>query len=251
MTTHDISNLRNILVDALSSEATVRNNAECQIENKKTNLPLFVQLLCKLLITNKERSVRLLAITLLRNILDIREKCKEAHAWKKLPLETKESLKCDILLIIQNENNNLDKIILIDLLVTIVENVFESISFEENWIELNSWINKSLMLPLEEINYSIIESTLYFLSQIFGYIYEDQIHFIDHYSQRFICFLKCENIGVRIRAVQASSEIICIINKQDSKKLKDLIPFLLDVTYRCIDQDKDKVIKINLVKLLP
>jgi hypothetical protein len=124
-----------------------------------------------------------------------------------------------------------------DSVSTICENIYE---LEEQWPDLLTFLIEALKLDLVEQNLLNIETGLYLLSNIFGFVYEELSKGIDLYVAAFKNYFSSNIISLKTKTVQAISEILCIVRKKDSKKFKDLIYFMLETVLKCLEDPREE-----------
>lgn len=125
-----------------------------------------------------------------------------------------------------------------DTVGTICENVYES--EEEQWNDLINYIYKSLGSELTDENVLEIESALYLLSHIFGYVYDELSKNIDGYVEAFKKYFKSNNLSLKTKTVVAITEILSIVRKKESKKFRDFTFSILETTLQCLDNPKEE-----------
>jgi hypothetical protein len=232
MSSEDIQAVHQILQNILSNDNTVRGNAEKQLNQLRSNAGALVYCLSKVVLDSTEKGVKTLASVLLRKTLDIKEEHDVNPIWEKLEANIKESIKQNILQAIINEPSKAQKIKYCDTMATVAENVFES---NEGWPDFFNFIYQGISLPCDlPENIPNIETVLFLLSQIFGYIYEELIPKLDSFISTFELFFKTDNFDLKTRTSQVIGEILTIVNKKESKKFKLFIPSVLEHTYKCL-----------------
>lgn len=140
------------------------------------------------------------------------------------------------------------KLKLADLVATVCENTYEK---EEEWKELLMYIFNGLNSELNPQNIPTIECSVYLLSKIFGFVYDELTKGIDLYVASFTKYFTSDNLSLRTKTVQAITEILCIVRKKDSRKFKDLIFYVLETTLKCLEQglNQENNLKICLTAL--
>jgi hypothetical protein len=237
MSSDDLSNVNKMLTDLLNPDNETRRNAEKQLDQLRNNLPALIHCLGKVLLNASDKGVKTLASVLLRRLLEIKEEEVTSKGWASLPNDFKEAIKADIITTVINEADKNQKIKFSDTMSTIAENVFES---QEQWPDLVTFIFQGLALDVEPVNLPLIEANLFFVSQIFSYVYEDMIKRIDSFLVAFSHYFRSESLDLKTRTVQVIAEILCIVRKKDSKKFKEYIPHMLETTYKCLSDFKQE-----------
>ena len=231
MSTEDIQTLHEILKSLLTPDNNIIKEAEAKLAQVKQNNAVFVPVLSKIILEAPEKGVKTLASVLLRKTVTISESDSVSPKWASLDDNTKSQVKQNILQSVINETDKSQKIKFCDTMATICENVFES---KENWPDLLTFIYEGISLPLEPQNITNIETVLFFISEIFGIIYEEMVSKLDGFIQTFENFFKYDNVELKTRTSQVIGEILSIVKKKESKKFKPFIPSILEHTFKCL-----------------
>jgi importin-5 len=125
------------------------------------------------------------------------------------------------------------KLKLADVVIAICENTYEN---EEEWVSLLEYIVAGFNSELNQNNLLLIETSVYILSKIFGFVYEELTKGIDLYVKAFNTYFTSDNLSLKTKTVQAIGEILCIVRKKDSKKFKDFMLAILETTLRCFEK---------------
>jgi hypothetical protein len=120
-----------------------------------------------------------------------------------------------------------------EITITIVENAYEN---EENFEDLLKYIVTGLNTTLSPESILHIETSVYILSKIFGFVYDELTKGIDVYVAAFSSYFASDNLSLKTKTVQAIAEILCIVRKKDSKKFKDFIFYILETTFKCFEK---------------
>lgn len=220
-----------MLIELLSHDNEIRKAAELQLDSLRQNVPALVHCISKVLLNSTDKGVKTLASVILRRLLDIKENETVSSGWTVLSPDFKEQVKRDILQTVLSEPDKKQKIKFCDTMATITENVFEA---NETWVELPNFIFNTLSLSLEPENIPLIEANLFFISQIFSYIYEEMIKHLDTFITAFSSYFRQDNLDLKTRTVQVIGEILCVVKKKDSKRFKEFIPMMLETAYKCL-----------------
>ncbi len=145
----------------------------------------------------------------------------------------KEAVKANCIRALAESNDKSLKMKLADVAVTICENAYEN---EETFHDLLKYIVSGLNSPLNGDNLFLIETAVYILSKIFGFVYEELSKGIDVYVAAFSTYFASDNLSLKTKTVQAIGEILCIVRKKDSKKFKDFIFYILETTLKCFEK---------------
>lgn len=238
MSQEEIQAIHTILQNILSPDNTIRGDAEKQLNQLKSNSAGLVFCLSKILIETTISGVKTLACVLLRKILHIKEEDAVNPIWTGLESSAKEEIKSNLLKAIIQEQNKTMKIKLCDTMATVAENVFES---KEPWVDFFNFIYQGISLSPEAAeNIPNIETVLFLLSQIFGYVYDELVPKLDSFITTFNLFFKTESFELKTRTSQVIGEILTIVGKKDSKKFKTFIPLILEHTMKCLMNPKEE-----------
>ena len=244
MSTEDIQTLHQTLKNILTPDNNIIKEAEEKLTLIKQNNTVFVFALSKIILESPEKGVKTLASVLLRKTIKIPEKEDVSPNWSSLDDNTKSQVKQNILQAVISETDKNQKIKFCDTMATICENVFES---KENWPDLLYFIYEGISLPLEPQNITNIETVLFFISEIFGIIYEEMVSKLDGFIKTFENFFKYDNIELKTRTSQVIGEILSIVRKKESKKFKPFIPSILEHTFKCLTTGNETNVRFYLL----
>jgi hypothetical protein len=181
--------------------------------------------------------VRLYAAVVIRKLLQIKESEISSQAWKDCDAKTKEVVKQNVLKAMIEINDKSLKYKICDTLITICENVYEN---EETWLDLLNYIYTALNTNMSEENLLTIETGLYLLSNIFGFVYDELSKAVPLYITAFQNYFRSNSVSLKTRTVQAISEIMCVVHKRDVKKFKDFVINILQTTLACFEDTKEE-----------
>lgn len=247
MSSQDILNVQQILSDILSNDNSVRGLAEKRLEELRNNQGALVFCLSQILVESSEKAIKTLASVLIRKTLDIKESDSVNPIWKGLDETFKNAIKTNLLQSILKEPIKSQKIKYCDTMATVAENVFES---KEGWADLFNFIYEGVSLsPLPE-NLANIETVLFLMSQIFGYIYDELVPKLASFIITFEGFFLTDNFDLKTRTSQVIGEILSIVPKKESKKFKEFIPKILEHAYKClVDEKQENNLKLCLMAI--
>ena len=191
----------------------------------------------KLKLESKNNQVKLYAAVVIRRLLQAKETEIVNAVWKELDAKTKENVKGNVLKALIDINEKSLKYKICDTLTTICENVYQD---EETWVELLNYIYTALNASLSEENNLSIETGLYLLSNIFGFVYDELSKAVPLYIQAFQNYFRSQSLSLKTRTVQAISEIMCIVHKRDVKKFRDFVISILQTTLACFEDPKEE-----------
>jgi hypothetical protein len=247
MSAEDIKLVAETLSNLLVPDNTIRRNAEIKLEELQHNRPLLIFclssiLLGKYIITleNVNNQVKTYAAVVIRKLLEVKETEIINPLWKGMDQNIKEQVKANVLRSLTHIQDKSLRLKVSQAATVISENVYEA---EEEWQDILQFIVNSLKLEVIDSNILNIESGLFLLSNIFGYVYEELSKGIDLYVSVFKNFFNSDDLSLKTRTVQAIAEVLCIVRKKDSKKFKDFIIHILETTYKCFEKgDENNVI---------
>lgn len=237
MSSDDLKQIEKLMIDLLANDNNVRGEAEKKLNQTKNNSSALVYCLAKLIYQSENNGVKTLSSVLLRKLITIKEEEDISPVWESLDNNYKESVKQDLINAVLKEKNKDMKIKICDTMVSVAENVFEN---KESWPVFFNFIKEGLTLDTNNTdNVSNIETVLFVLSQIFGYIY-DYFKDIDSFIVTFKNFFNTNISDLKTRTSQVIGEILTVVNKKESKKFKDFIPLILEHTYKCLIDSKQE-----------
>lgn len=181
--------------------------------------------------------IKIYAAVVTRKLLEIKESEISSTAWKDCDDSIKEQVKHNVLRALISVNDRSLKYKICDTVITICENVYEN---EETWQDLLNYIFGALNAQLSEENILYIESGLYLLSSIFGYVYDELSKAVSLYVTSFQNFFRSNSLPLKTRTVQAIAEIMSIVHKRDVKKFKDFVLNILQTTMECVQNPKEE-----------
>lgn len=248
MSSDDFKAFHQLLSNLLSPDNTLRGEAEKQLNLIKSNSGPFVLYLSKIILESQEKGIKTLSSVLLRKTLEVKSSEDISPVWKSIDQPTRDQIKFNMIQsMIQEQNKNM-KIKYADTVATIAESVFEG---NEKWDDFFNFIYQGIsLLPDGENNIGNIETVLFLMSQIFGYIHDELSSKLDSFIVTFENFFKTNSFDLKTRTSQVIGEILCVVQKKESKKFKPFIPFILEHTYKClIDSHQEANLKLCLMAI--
>jgi hypothetical protein len=245
MSSEDIKLVAITLENLLVPDNTIRKQAEAKIGELQQNKPILILCLTHVLLESPNNQVKLYASVIIRRLLQIKENEIGGQVWKNMDNNFKEQIKANIFGALSRINDRSLKFKVAHTVSTICENVYE---VEEQWPDLISFIINSLNLDLGEQNILHIETGLFLLSNIFGYVYEEMTKGIDLYIAAFKNYFNSGINSLKTKTVEAICEILCIVRKKDAKKFKELTYNILETTLKCLhDPNEENNVSVILM----
>jgi hypothetical protein len=177
----------------------------------------------------------------IRKLLEVKETEIINPVWKSMEAGVKEQVKSNVIRALSLIEDKSLRLKVSQAATVISENVYEA---EEEWQEILQYIVNSLKLEVVDTNVHTIETGLFLLSSIFGYVYDELSKGIDLYVGVFKTYFGSNYISLKTRTVQAIAEILCIVRKKESKKFKDFIIYMLETTFKCFESGDENNVKI-------
>jgi hypothetical protein len=245
MSSEDIKLVAFTLENLLVADNTIRKQAEAKIGELQQNKPMLIFCLTHVLIESQNNQVKLYASVIIRRLLQIKENEIGNQVWKNMDNNIKEQIKSNIFVALTHINDRSLKFKIAHTVSTICENVYE---VEEQWPDLITFIINALKLDLAEQNILSIETGLFLLSNIFGYVYEEMTKGIDLYIAAFKNYFSSGINSLKTKTVEAICEILCIVRKKDAKKFKELTYNILETTLKCLhDPSEENNVSVNFI----
>jgi hypothetical protein len=151
--------------------------------------------------------------------------------------EYRQTLKNNMLKSLINEKDKSVKMKICDVITQVAHNVYET---KEKWDDLLNYISNTLVTPLTETNIDEAESALFLIKSIFAYTHLEILKGINILIPVFRNYFKTSIMSLKTRTVETICEIICIVDKKNTKLLKEFVFNILDTTYQCLQNPKEE-----------
>ena len=161
--------------------------------------------------------------------------------------EYRHSLRNNMLKALVSEKDKSVKLKICDVITQVAHNIYET---KEKWEELLTYISTTLTTPLTQENVVEAESALFIIKNIFAYDHIEILKGVNVLINVFSSYFKTNNLDLKTRTVETVAEILCIVDKKNTKLLKDFIFSMLETTYACLQNPKEETnVKILLLTI--
>ncbi len=182
--------------------------------------------------------IKSLAAVLLRKLILIKEEDEVVNKnWENMTPEYRQSLKNNMLKALFVEKEKSIKMKICDVITQVAHNVYE---LKGEWNELLAYISNTLTATLNDNNVIEAETALFLIKNIFAYNHQEFLKGINVLIPVFRNYFKTNNFSLKTRTIETISEIICIVDKKNTKILKEFVFNMLDTTYQCLKNTKEE-----------
>ena len=237
-----------ILKGLLTNNNEERRKNESQImELMKKNKIGLVLCLTQIIVSSEDPQAALYAAVISRKLLLIPENKEVNPNWASAPNEIKEEIKTNLMKALVKFNDKFMKKKIID----IIGILYQSISKNgEKWEQVLQYIVEGFKLPLTKENDFNIGSAVLLLSKIFRYAMKELTPGIDVFIAGFDKYFQEGSIELQTTSTEAICEILSEnLGKENTKKFKNLIFYILKTVLRCFEENDIDNLKISLFAL--
>ena len=237
-----------ILKGLLTNNNEERRKNESQImELMKKNKIGLVLCLTQILNSSEDSSVVLYAAVISRKLLLIPENKDVNPNWVSAPNEIKEEIKTNLMKALVKFTNKFMKKKIIDIIGILYQSISKN---DEKWEQVLQYIVEGFKLPLTKENDFNIGSAVLLLSKIFRYAIKELTPGIDVFITGFDNYFQEGSIELQTTSTEAICEILSEnLGKENTKKFKNLIFYILKTVLRCFEENDIDNLKISLFAL--
>lgn len=263
MSEEKLSIVSNILNNITNPNNEIRTKSANMLEELRKDSPSLVACLIKILYESTIVKDKVVASVLIRKILEIKDDVICSPIWKNISSEDQSNIRYLSLQCLEKENNfNLISKIT-ECVIQIALNSYNCTNTENYsvvWPELLNYVSKCFELNISQTNdndYHLktckIESALRIFESIYEFIYLDfnTNDKLKPILDVLTSFTNSNNsITLRAKAVKSLCEISFYLEKKQLKLYKDIVFTILEVTYSCLNNNKENELKICLKSII-
>ena len=237
-----------ILKGLLTNNNEERRKNESQImELMKKNKIGLVLCLTQIINASEDSQAVLYAAVISRKLLLIPENKDVNPNWVSAPDDIKEEIKTNLMKALVKFNDKFMKKKIIDIIGILYQSISKN---DEKWEQVLQYIVQGFKLPLTKENDFNIGSAVLLLSKIFRYAIKELTPGIDVFITGFDSYFQEGSIELQTTSTEAICEILSEnLGKENTKKFKNLIFYILKTVLRCFEENSIDNLKISLFAL--
>ena len=248
MSSEDINMVKLILKGITNPDKNIRTEAVNKLQELRKNLGALTYCLLQIaqlpINSNEEQLIKTTSLVICRKILDT----DDMEEWRNIDNNLKNQIKLKSLEIFINENQEVQKGKICDVITQIIDKVSDC---DEDWEDLkNLSLNILNLNPNDENNIIQINSLLKLLTDGTGFLFDILKENFNKIIPYLITIFQSHFLKIKVSASNFISELITFSDKDEMKDLTPLIFNILQSTLECYTNNEEFYLKDLLQTLI-